>query len=151
MWINNYFLSVPHLKAQPKSLCTLIVVERKQNKDCLSIFACSKDWGLARQFELYPEMDTLGVKWHPKSDLIAVYSTKLQCVTCVYALDGRCLFIYQPQEIGISLASIAWSKCGNILAVATSQSLAIINTLTWAMIRYVQKLWMHEKLLLRFV
>lgn len=67
----------------------LSVVERKQNKDCLSIFACSKDWGIARQFELYPDMDTLGLKWHPKSDLIVAYSTKLQCVACVYALDGR--------------------------------------------------------------
>ena len=46
----------------------------------------------------------------------------------------RCLFIYQPQEIGISMTSISWSKCGNILAIATSQSLSVINTLTWAMI-----------------
>ena len=32
------------------------------------------------------------------------------------------------------MTSISWSKCGNILAIATSQSLSVINTLTWAMI-----------------
>ena len=32
------------------------------------------------------------------------------------------------------MTSISWSKCGNILAIATSQSLSVINTLTWVMI-----------------
>ena len=112
----------------------LAVVERRENKDCLSLFSCSKDWGLANHFELFPEMDSLAVKWNAKSDLMAVYSTKLQCIVCIYGLDGRCLFIYKPDEIGLSLTSIAWSHCSNILVLATSQSISIINCLTWAFI-----------------
>ena len=110
------------------------VVERRENKDCLSLFACSKDWGVAKHFELFPDMDTNGLIWNAKSSLMAVYSSKLQCITCVYALDGRCLFIFKPNEIGISLSSVAWSHCGNILAIATSSSVSIMNCLTWSLV-----------------
>lgn len=112
----------------------LAVVERRDNKDFLNLFSCLTDWGSAKNWELYPELDTLGLSWSPKSHLMAVYSSKLQCIVCIYGLDGRCLFIYKPNEIGISLASVKWSRCGNILAVATSQYISIINTLTWAVI-----------------
>lgn len=112
----------------------LAVVERRDTKDCLSLFACSQDWGVARHFELFPEMDSAGCLWNAKSDMLAVYSSKLQAIVCIYALDGRCLFIYKPEEIGISLNAIKWSNCGNILALATSRGIAIINCLTWALV-----------------
>ena len=110
------------------------VIERKENKDCLSLFASASDWGLARHFEALPDMDSMGLKWSPNSDLITIYSSKLQCMLCVYSLDGRCLFVYKPEDIGLSLSSICYSNCGSILAIATSESLTVINCLTWSVI-----------------
>ena len=80
----------------------LAVIERRENKDCLSLFASSSDWGIARHFEALPDMDSLGLMWSPKSDQIVIYSSKLQCMVCIYSLDGRCLFVYKPDDIGIS-------------------------------------------------
>ena len=79
----------------------LAVIERRENKDCLSLFASSSDWGIARHFEALPDMDSLGLLWSPKSDQIVIYSSKLQCMVCIYSLDGRCLFVYKPDDIGI--------------------------------------------------
>lgn len=112
----------------------LAVVERRDTKDCLSLFASAQDWGVARHFELFPDMDSSGCAWNGKSDMLAVYSSKLQAIVCIYALDGRCLFIYKPDEIGLSLNSVKWSNCGNVLALATSRGIEIINCLTWALI-----------------
>ena len=78
----------------------LAVVERRDGKDCLSLFHSAKDWRVARHYELLPDLDTQGVLWSANSDLIAVYSTKLQCSLAVYSLDGRCLFLYRPDDIG---------------------------------------------------
>ena len=79
----------------------LAVIERRENKDCLSLFSSSTDWGISKHFEALPDIDSLGLKWSPNSDLIVIYSSKLQCMLCVYSLDGRCLFLYKPEDIGM--------------------------------------------------
>ena len=112
----------------------LAVVERRDGKDCLSLFHSAKDWRVARHFELLPEMDTQGVLWSVNSDLIAVYSTKLQCCLAVYSLDGRCLFLYRPEDLGLSLFSVAWTSCGSVLAIATTNGISLINCWTWTLI-----------------
>ncbi len=112
------------------------VVERRDNKDCVSLFSCSSDWGVASHFELSSELDTVSLTWSPgKSDRMCVFSSKLQCIAYVYTIDGRCLFSYCPDEIGLSMFNCQWSKCGNILAIATSASLALCNTLTWSLVK----------------
>ena len=112
----------------------LAVVERRDGKDCLSLFHSAKDWRVARHFELLPDMDTQGVLWSANSDLIAVYSTKLQCCLAVYSLDGRCLFLYRPEDLGLSLFSVAWASCGSVLAIATTNGISLINCWTWTLI-----------------
>lgn len=112
----------------------LAVVERRENKDCVSLFACQDDWGVARHFELTSEMDAAGLKWSSKSDCLCVYSTKLQCLTSVHSLDGRCLFMFKPEDIGLSLSTVNWSHCGSILAIATSVAILLVNSLTWSVI-----------------
>ena len=112
----------------------LAVVERRDGKDCLSLFHSAKDWRVARHFELLPDMDTQGVLWSANSDLIAIYSTKLQCCLAVYSLDGRCLFLYRPEDLGLSLFSVAWTSCGSVLAIATTNGISLINCWTWTLI-----------------
>ena len=73
----------------------LAVIERRDGKDCLSLFNSAKDWRVARHFELMPDLDTQGIIWSSRSDMLAIYSTKLQCACTVFSLDGRCLFLYR--------------------------------------------------------
>ena len=139
---------VRYIKSPKSSECVafspdgkyLAVVERRENRDCLSLFSCN-DWAVASHFELGNDLDTAGLRWTSNtsaSDCFCVYSSKLQCIALVYSIDGRCLFSYCPDIIGASVSSARWSKCGNILAISTSHSIVVCNTLTWSVVTNLQ-------------
>ena len=43
-------------------------------------------------------------------------------------------FVNRPDDIGNSLFSVAWTDCGSILAIATTDGISLINCWTWTVI-----------------
>jgi WD40 repeat protein len=50
----------------------------------------------------------------------------------IYSPDGRCLFKYLAYESGLGVKTVAWSPCGQFLAVGSyDQAVRTLNHLTW--------------------
>jgi len=67
---------------------------------------------------------------HPVIGSDILFSPHLQVL--IYSPDGRCLFKYLAYESGLGVKSVAWSPCGQFLAVGSyDQAVRTLNHLTW--------------------
>lgn len=65
-----------------------------------------------------------------KCKLISPTTCLLQVL--IYSPDGRCLFKYLAYESGLGVKTVAWSPCGQFLAVGSyDQAVRTLNHLTW--------------------
>ncbi len=68
----------------------------------------------------------------PKSDSLCIWSSPLEFFCLVYALNGDLVFRYAPDAVGLGVAAVSWSPCGNLLAVAGCDgTLRFFNALNW--------------------
>lgn len=111
----------------------LSVVERREGRDCVSLFSCS-DWGIAKHFETDCP-DCAELSWSPRADSICIWSTPLEFSCYVYTLDGQCIFSFTPTTLGLGIATVAWSPCGNLLALAGCDGKTrLFNTINWSLV-----------------
>ncbi|KAL5728427.1 hypothetical protein ACHQM5_001513 [Ranunculus cassubicifolius] len=63
---------------------------------------------------------------------IVIWDSPLDYKVLIYSPDGRCLSKYQAYESGLGVKTVAWSACGQFLAVGSyDQMIRVFNHLTW--------------------
>ena len=118
----------------------LAVIERRDGKDCLSLFLCD-DWNVYHHFELdflNTATGCAGLSWSPSSNAICIYSDPLEYQFNVYSIpSGQRLMAYSADRttFGIGIRTIAWSPCGKLLAIGGGDSkLRLFNSINWEII-----------------
>ena len=118
----------------------LAVVERRDSKDCVSLFQC-EDWNVYHHFEVdfhNTATGCNGLKWSPTSNALCIYSDSLEYQCNVYSIpSGQRLMAYSADRttFGIGVQTVVWSPCGKLLAVGGGDSkLRLFNAINWAII-----------------
>ncbi|XP_004474669.1 WD repeat-containing protein WRAP73 [Dasypus novemcinctus] len=109
------------------------LAERRDCRDCVSIFVCS-DWQLLRHFDTDTQ-DLAGIEWAPNGCVLAVWDTCLEYKILLYSLDGRLLSSYTAYEWSLGIKSVAWSPSSQFLAIGSYDGkVRILNHVTWTVI-----------------
>ena len=118
----------------------LAVVERRNGRDCVSLFSC-EDWNVYHHFEVdfhNTATGCAGMRWSPKSNAICLFSDHLDYECHVYSIpSGQRLMIYNADRnsFGIGVRSVTWSPCGKLLAIGGGDSkLRLFNSINWSLI-----------------
>lgn len=118
----------------------LAVVERRDGKDCVSLFSCD-DWNVYHHFEVNFQNTATGCAglcWSPGSNLICLYSDHLEYECHVYSIpSGQRLLAYKADRntYGIGVRNVVWSPCGKLLAIGGGDSkLRVFNSINWSLI-----------------
>jgi len=107
------------------AICT-----RRDCKDYINLLSCHS-WEIMSVFAV-DTVDLAGVEWSPDDSAIVVWDSLLEYKVLIYSPDGRCLFKYLAYESGLGVKSVAWSPCGQFLAVGSyDQAVRTLNHLTW--------------------
>ncbi|XP_068014281.1 WD repeat-containing protein WRAP73 isoform X2 [Melanerpes formicivorus] len=106
------------------------VAERRDCRDCLSIFVCS-GWQLLRHFETETQ-DLAGIEWAPNGCVLAAWDSCLQYKMLLYSLDGRLLSTYCAYEWSLGIKAVAWSPSSQFLAIGSyDEKVRLLNHVTW--------------------
>ncbi|NXF97259.1 WRP73 protein, partial [Eubucco bourcierii] len=106
------------------------VAERRDCRDCVSLFVCS-DWQLLRHFDTDTQ-DLAGIEWAPNGCVLAVWDACLEYKMLLYSLDGRLLATYCAYEWSLGIKSVAWSPSSQFLAIGSyDEKVRILNHVTW--------------------
>uniref|UniRef100_A0A804QGT6 WD repeat-containing protein WRAP73 n=1 Tax=Zea mays TaxID=4577 RepID=A0A804QGT6_MAIZE len=107
------------------AICT-----RRDCKDYINLLSCHS-WEIMTVFAI-DTVDLAGVEWSPYDSAIVVWDSLLEYKVLIYSPDGRCLFKYLAYESGLGVKTVAWSPCGQFLAVGSyDQAVRTLNHLTW--------------------
>ncbi|KAK3157146.1 hypothetical protein QOZ80_2AG0116810 [Eleusine coracana subsp. coracana] len=107
------------------AICT-----RRDCKDYINFLSC-QSWEIMGVFAV-DTVDLAGVEWSPDDSSIVVWDSLLEYKVLIYSPDGRCLFKYLAYESGLGVKTVAWSPCGQFLAVGSyDQAVRTLNHLTW--------------------
>uniref|UniRef100_A0A672FET3 Uncharacterized protein n=1 Tax=Salarias fasciatus TaxID=181472 RepID=A0A672FET3_SALFA len=108
----------------------LALAERRQCKDCVSIFVCN-NWHLLRHFETETE-DLAGLEWSPSGCVLAVWDSCLEYKVLLYSLDGRLLSTFSAYDWSLGIKAVCWSPSSQFLAVGSyDEKVCILNHITW--------------------
>eukprot|EP00252_Welwitschia_mirabilis_P019741 TRINITY_DN4656_c0_g1_i1.p1 TRINITY_DN4656_c0_g1~~TRINITY_DN4656_c0_g1_i1.p1 ORF type:complete len:393 (-),score=58.09 TRINITY_DN4656_c0_g1_i1:241-1419(-) len=103
---------------------------RKDCKDYVSLLSCHS-WEVMGTFSV-DTIDLADLEWSPNDSGLVVWDSPLDYKVLIYSPDGRRLFKYQAYEHGLGVKTLAWSPCGQFLAVGSyDQMLRTLNHLTW--------------------
>ncbi|XP_078442429.1 transducin/WD40 repeat-like superfamily protein [Wolffia australiana] len=109
------------------------VCTRSECKDHVILLSC-QTWEIMGSFSV-DTVDLAGVEWSPDDTAIAVWDSSLEYKVIIYSPDGRCLFKYSAYGCGLGIKTVAWSPCGQFLAVGSfDQTVRVLNRLTWKIV-----------------
>ncbi|KAK9144874.1 hypothetical protein Sjap_004777 [Stephania japonica] len=94
------------------AICT-----RRDCKDYINLLSCHT-WEIMGVFSV-DTLDLADIEWSPDDSAIVIWDSPLEYKVLIYSPDGRCLFRYLAYESGLGVKSVAWSPCGQFLAVGS--------------------------------
>lgn len=107
------------------AICT-----RRDCKDYINLLSCHS-WEIMGTFAV-DTLDLADIEWSPDDSAIVIWDSPLDYKVLIYSPDGRCLSKYQAYESGLGVKTVAWSACGQYLAVGSyDQMIRVFNHLTW--------------------
>ena len=116
------------------------VVERRNGRDCVSLFSC-ENWNVYHHFEVDFHNTATGcvrMEWSPKSDAICLFSDHLDYECQVYSIpSGQRLMVYNADKnsFGIGIRTVTWSPCGKLMAIGGGDTkLRLFNAVNWSLI-----------------
>lgn len=111
----------------------MALAERRNCKDCISIFACSS-WQLVKHFEVETN-DLADLAWSPDGRVLCVWDSLLRYELLVYSMDGRCLSRYSAYEFALGVKSVCWSPSSQFLAIGSfDEKCRVLNHVTWKIV-----------------
>ena len=113
----------------------MALLEKRDNKDCVSIYYAGSDWKIMNTFEVNGELiDAQDVKWTMRSTALLVQDSCLESRYVVYsALTGQVLARHCPSDPkqGLGIRQLTVSPSNKIVACGLFQpQLALFNNLT---------------------
>ncbi|KAF6149891.1 hypothetical protein GIB67_008612 [Kingdonia uniflora] len=106
------------------------VCTRRDCKDYINLLSCHT-WEVMGVFAV-DTLDLADIEWSPDDSAIVIWDSPLDYKVLIYSPDGRCLSKYQAYESGLGVKTVAWSSCGQYLAVGSyDQMLRVFDHLTW--------------------
>lgn len=127
----------------------LVVAERREGKDSLSLFETTS-WQIVKNFPVCTK-NLAGVLWagsitSPSTattstpsamtgGVLAVWDSPLQYLVALYSMSGHCMARFSAYEMALGVWDVGWAPSGQFLAITSfDNKIRLLNHLTWGVV-----------------
>eukprot|EP00039_Didymoeca_costata_P001462 m.52728 g.52728 ORF g.52728 m.52728 type:complete len:447 (+) comp10813_c0_seq2:160-1500(+) len=108
----------------------MAAIERRDCKDCVSIFAC-KTWEMVKSF-IVGTSDACSLQWSPDDSALCVVDSLLHFNVFAYKPNGQLVGEYSAYQNALGVKTATWSPSSQFLAIGSyDECVRLMNAVTW--------------------